>query len=185
MSRIWMAAPALLACAALAPAEDAKPPASQSGDERTLREDVNEVVDALLVMKVQERIGLSDEQFSKLVPLIKKQQRERREVESRRFHALGEMRRLFASGTATESRVVELLRDLKAAEADLPVVLRRNMDAIDALLTPLQQAKYRILDAEVGRHVRELRWRARERRHGMGPGGDRPGPSWNDADPHP
>jgi Spy/CpxP family protein refolding chaperone len=184
MTRIWMAALALLA-AGLVAAEDPAVQAQKDRDGRAMRDEVDEVVDAYLLMKVQERVGLTDEQFAKLVPLIKRQQRERRDLDSRRFHALREMRRLFAKGEATDERIGSLLRDLKAAEVELPETIRRNAEAIDAVLTPVQQAKYRLLNAEVERHLHDLRWQARERRHGGGRGAGEPGLHRHDADPRP
>jgi hypothetical protein len=67
-----------------------------------------------------------------------------------------ELRRLLASGAATESGVVELLKELKTIENEEPQTLRKSMDAIDAALNPLQQAKYRVLEADVERRIREI-----------------------------
>ena len=50
----------------------------------------------------------------------------------------------------------ELLRDVKAAEAEEPGLLRKDRDAIDAVLSPLQQAKFRVLEVEVEHKIREL-----------------------------
>jgi hypothetical protein len=41
--------------------------------------------------------------------------------------------------------------------------VRRQLEAVDAALTPLQQAKYRVLEGEVEKRVRELANRARTR----------------------
>jgi len=149
--------------AALEPA--AEPP--RRGD-RLLRDEIFEMVDAYVLMKVQERLGLSDEQLTRLMPLIRQQRQDRREMEHRRYKALGEMRRLLASGSGSEERVVELLREVKAVESGEPEAAQRNQAAIDAVLTPLQQAKYRLLMLEVEHRLRALRRRAHESRGGRG-----------------
>jgi Spy/CpxP family protein refolding chaperone len=172
MTRTGMvAAVAVLVAAVAGAAEQGPAGGTRGGDERALRDEVYEVVDAYILMKAQERLGLTDEQFAKLVPLIRKQKADRRDYDRRRYRALGEMRRLFMKGEATEDRIAELLRETKAVEAELPAAMARNQEAIDAVLSPVQQAKYRVLDAEVDRRLHDLRQRAHERRreHGAGP----------------
>jgi hypothetical protein len=169
MSRVASIALVLLASAAAASAQDAPGIGARAGSGQVLRDEVNEMVDAYLLMKVQERLALTDEQMLKVMPLIRRYHSERRDLEYRRFRLLMEMREALASGSAKEDRLVALLRDLKTVEADLQSTVRRNMDAVDAALTPLQQVKYRLLEAEIDRHLRELRRRARERRGLDGP----------------
>lgn len=134
--------------------EEQEPPAPP-GPARP-RDDIFKMIDAYIVSNLQESLSLSDEQFVKLLPLVKRLQTERRGLTQRRIRALGELRRLFDSGSATDVRVTDLLKELKAVEAEEPATLRRNMAAIDAALTPVQQAKYRVLEVEVERRIREL-----------------------------
>ena len=120
------------------------------------REELFKMVDAYIVSNLQESLGLNDEQFVKLLPLVKRLQDDRRRVVRARFEALSELRRVLQSGSATDARVADLLRMLKTAEIDEPAVIRKDVDAIDAVLTPLQQAKYRVLEVEVERRLREM-----------------------------
>lgn len=120
------------------------------------RQEVGRMVDAYVLSNLQESLGLSDDQFVKLLPLVKRLQAERREAMERRGRALREMRRLLKSGSATEPEVLAQLKEWKAIEADDPVRGHKDMEAIDALLTPLQQAKFRVFEAEVGQKLREL-----------------------------
>ena len=93
------------------------------------------------------------------------------------FHVMSareEMSRLFESGGATESRIAEMMTDLKTMETQGPARLRRDVDALDSLLTPVQQAKLRILEAQVERRIRGLMARIRSespasRRNGPAP----------------
>jgi hypothetical protein len=94
------------------------------------------------------------------------------------------MRQALATGGAKEDRLISLLRDLKAVEADLQTAIRRNLGAVDAVLPPVQQVKYRLLEFEIDRHLRELRHRARERQGPGGAPGDG-GPSGDESQPRP
>ncbi|MGE0453794.1 MAG: hypothetical protein AB7O37_12285 [Vicinamibacteria bacterium] len=123
------------------------------------REEVIKLIDAYVISNVQESLLLSDEQFVKLLPLLKRLQTERRSANERRFRILMELRRSLAGGAATEAAVAERMKELRALEAEEPgrlQGLQAQMQAIDALLTPLQQAKFRIFELEVERRIREL-----------------------------
>lgn len=138
-----------------------------AGPVRRQREEAFRMIDAYIVSNLQESLLLSDDQFARLLPLVKRLQRDRREMVQRRIQALMELRRSMAQGVATEARVEELLRELKAVETQEPAAIRRDMEAIDALLSPLQQAKYRLLEVEVERKLRALmRAQKRGRRDG-------------------
>ena len=154
-------APVLLLAAASAFAqEQPKPP-------RAAREEAFRMVDAYVVSNLQESLGLSDEQFAKAIPLVKKLQHERREYIVERGRLVREMRRLLQQGGAVEPQVLELLKQAKALDAEGPERSRRSLEALDALLTPLQQAKYRVLESEVEQRMRELLSRARAARPGQ------------------
>ena len=140
------------------------PPAER----RAPREEAFKMIDAYVVSNMQESLQLTDEQFVKLLPLIKHLQTDRRELIERQQQALSELRRSLGAGEATEPKVEELLKRVKAAENDESTVVRRDRDAIDAALTPLQQAKFRILEIEVEHKIRELMNQIRADRRGSG-----------------
>jgi len=144
---------ALLVSGALAYAQDDTPPA---GGPVRPRDEAFRMVDAYFVSNLQESLGLSDEQFVRLLPMVKRLQNDRRQLAQRRQRALQEMRKLLQSGSATEGRLEDLLRELKAVESEQPTVIRRDLEAIDGVLTPVQQAKYRILELEVERKIRDV-----------------------------
>jgi Spy/CpxP family protein refolding chaperone len=159
----------LVAGAALAQDE----PAAGAG--RPARDEAFRMVDAYVVSNLQESLGLTDEQFAKAIPLVKKLQSERREYFVARRRALREMRRLLQQGGATESQVLELLKEVRTLDAEGPEKTRRNLAALDALLTPIQQAKYRVLEIDVEQRMQELLNRARAGRP-AGREGTRPPP---------
>lgn len=149
----------VLAAAGATAQQDA--PAGRPGREEAFR-----MVDAYLVSNLQESLGLSDDQFAKAIPLVKKLQRERREYLMERGRLMREMRRLLRQGGSPEASVLELLQEAKKLEVEGPERTRRNLEALDGLLTPVQQAKYRVLEGEVEQRVRELTNRARAARPG-------------------
>jgi hypothetical protein len=158
------------------------PRAEGEGSRRGGPEEALKMIDAYVVSNLQESLELTDEQFVKLLPLVKKLQSDRRAVVLRRQQPLMELRRLLGSGAATEEKVKELLRRVKAAEAEEPVVLARDREAIDSALSPVQQAKFRVFEAEVEHKIRELMTQIRAERRGKGeskskePGERRPRP---------
>ena len=132
------------------------------------RDEAFKMIDAYIVSNLQESLELTDDQFVKVLPLVKRLQTDRRAAIQRRQQALMELRRLMASGDATEARVTELLGEVKAAERDEPGLLRKDRDAIDAVLSPVQQAKFRVLEVEVEHKIRELMTQIRTQRRKEG-----------------
>jgi hypothetical protein len=128
----------------------------------TRREEAFKLVDAYVVSNVQESLGLTDEQFVKALPLVRRLQADRRDYLLGRTRRLREMRRLLRAGAASEAQVLEQLRELKTVEAEGPAQVRKSAEALDAVLSPLQQAKFRLLELEVEQRMRELVNRARD-----------------------
>jgi hypothetical protein len=122
------------------------------------------MVDAYIVSNLQESVGLTDEQFVKVLPLVKRLQGDRRELAEKRRGALRDLRDLMQAGSATEAKVAERLREVKALELEEVDRLRRNLEAVDAVLDPVQQAKFRIMQIEVEQKIRELMQEVRQRR---------------------
>ena len=123
---------------------------------RRPREEAFKMVEAYIVSNLQESLGLTDDQFAKLLPHVKRLQKDRRDFAQRKGRTMGELRRILESGSATEPRVVELMKEVKAVEVEQAETVRTDMDAIDGVLTPVQQAKFRLLEVEVERKIRAL-----------------------------
>lgn len=158
----WPGALLLLAVTGASTAR-AQPP----GDRRrggAGRDEAFRMVDAYMVSNLQESLGLTDEQFVKALPLVKRLLSERREVAERRRETLRDLRQLLQSGAATEAKVGERLREVKALENDERETTKRNRDGVDAVLTPLQQAKFRVMEVEIEQKIRELLNQARQHR---------------------
>jgi len=168
----------LLVSTAVAAADEGAPDGQSP---RPPREEIYRMVDTYLADHLQENLGLSDEQLHRVLPLVRKLNTDRRRLAERRIRALHEMRRMMKAGKANDPRIAELLQQVRTAEAEEPVAVRMGHDAIDAVLTPVQQAQYRVLESEVEHRMRRVMGRVRaERRDGQGrpqrPDAPRPSP---------
>ena len=166
--------PAGSAIAAALPSQETQPKprrASALGDRSTetvahvpeLRDETFRLMDAYVISNIQESLGLSDEQFTKVLPLVKRLHTERRELARRRMEALRSLRKALKSGASTESTVADLLKEVKTATIEERAAASRNAEALDASLSLLQQAKYRIFEAEVELRLRHLLSRSEAR----------------------
>jgi hypothetical protein len=135
--------------------------------DRRPRDEAFKMVDAYVVSNLQESLGLDDAQFAKAIPLVKRLQGERRTYLLERTRTVREMRRLLRQGGASETELLDLLKQLKALDVDGPAQTRKN----PTRSTPASpwQAKYRVLEADVEQRMRELMNRVRPRQ------GQRPG----------
>jgi hypothetical protein len=122
------------------------------------------MVDAYIVSNLQESLSLTDEQFVKTLPLVKRLLSDRRELAEARRQALRELRQMLQSGSATEGKVADRLRELKGLENDEREKTKRDLEALDGALTVLQQAKFRVMEVEIEQKIRELLNQARQRR---------------------
>ena len=130
------------------------------------------MVKAYILSNLQERLELSEAQYLELLPLVNRLHDDRHSFARTKGRALREMSRLLASGRATEARLVEQLAKLRAIEEREPATIRKDLEAIDAVLTPVQQARFRVYETEVERKIRELM----SRRQRSGAGERRPPP---------
>lgn len=166
--------------AVLALAASAATGLEKSPEERRSRprEQIFRMVDEYIAANLQERVGLSDDQLARTLPLVRRLHGDRRHFAERRMRALHQMRRTARAGAVSDARAAQILQELKAAEAEEAAAIRAGQDAVDAVLTPAQQLKYRILETEIEHRLRALMARVRaQRRDGPGRhGGDGPLP---------
>jgi hypothetical protein len=176
MNRLALAGVALVLAGPAA--AQTPPPPPEGPPEGQARPEPTRMVEAYFLANLQESLQLTDEQYVKVLPPVKRLLSARRELAQRRLRALQAMRRQFRTGSATDASVAEALRELKAVEEEEVRAVRKDREAVDAVLTPLQQAKYRVFEMEVEQRLRGLMDRVRGRARGgplRRPPGD-PGP---------
>ena len=155
-------APFLCAAAlAAAPAAAQAPAGDQS--RREARQEALRVVDAYVMSNLQPSLGLTDAEYVRVLPLVQKLQKSRREYVVGRVHLIRQLRRQLASGAAGEADVLKTLEALKHLEAAGLDRTRVDAAELDRVLSPLQQAKFRVLELEVELRLRDLMSRARDR----------------------
>lgn len=172
---------AVFVCLGLAGRMSAQGPGGSAGqnpaagrlDGERPRDEAHKYLEAYFISNLQERLELTSDQLAKLLPAVMRLQSERRELQQRRMRATQELRRLLESGKATESAVAESLKELKRVESEGPAAVWKQQEAVDAQLSTVQQAKFRILETEVERKVRELLLGARRQGAPMRRGGSR------------
>jgi hypothetical protein len=156
--------------------------AQDSGERRGRpRDEIFRMVDAYIADNLQEKLGLGDDQLARALPLVRHLHAERRRFAERKIRSLHQMRRMVRAGSIGDARAAEVLHELKAAEAEEAAAIRAGQDALDAVLTPAQQLRYRIMESEIEHRLRQLMARVRAqrrdgRRRGEGPQGQPPAP---------
>jgi hypothetical protein len=138
-------------------------------------EEIARMIDAYVMSNLQESLGLTDEQFVKVLPLVRKLQIDRRDMYVGRLRAVREINRLLEAG-GSEPKVLEHLREVKRLESEGQSKVGKDVEAIDAALTPLQQAKFRVMEMEVERRIREILGKVRREPGGGGRHGSDDGP---------
>jgi hypothetical protein len=148
--------------APVAPAE-AQPAQGGEQGRREARHEALRVVDAYVMSNLQPSLGLTDAEYVKVLPLVQKLQASRREYLVGRMRLIRQLRRQLGSGAAGEADVLKTLDELKRAETAGVDRTRADAAELDRVLSPLQQAKFRVLELEVEQRLRDLMSRARQR----------------------
>jgi hypothetical protein len=128
------------------------------------REEIFRLIDDYVARSLQEKVGLTDEQLERALPLVRRLNADRRRFAERRMRASFQMRRAVRAGSITDARAAEMVQEAKAAEVEEAAAVRAGQEAVDGVLTPVQQVKYRILETEIEHRLRELTARVRAQR---------------------
>lgn len=127
---------------------------------------LHQLFDAMLAMQAQRVLSLSDEQYAQFLSRLQTLQETRRRSQLQRVRMIGELQRLTSPRNGKPAGEAELTQRLKALhelESRAATDVRRAYDAIDAILTPVQQARFRVLEEQIERRKLELVGRARNR----------------------
>lgn len=119
--------------------------------------------DSYVLLQAQETLKITDAQFPRFLPRLRAlQDTRRRNLQARRgiINSLGRLLKAtpFDEGQAREQ--LKALRDLDVRSAD---EMRKAYDALDEVLEPMQQARFRMFEEAVERRKIDLLMRARQR----------------------
>ena len=148
---------------AMAQGRQAIPP----GDSITSPAEIQRMLDGYMLVQAQEMLQLSDEQFPQFLSRVRALQETRRRTQSERLRMLQELRRTTAgrsAGPIDEGAITERLRALDELETRAAAEINQQRSAVDQVLTPVQQARFRIFEETMEHRKIELLMRARQGR---------------------
>ena len=126
---------------------------------------LHQLFDAMLAMQAQTALSLDDQQYPQFLTRLKALQDARRRHQQERVRLINELQRLTnprSPKPAPEAQIKARLTALNELESRSATDLRRAYDSVDEILTPLQQARFRVLEEQIERRKLELVGRARQ-----------------------
>ena len=124
--------------------------------------EIQRLFDAYAVMQAQEQLQLTDAQWANFLVKMKALQEARRKHQRDRARVLQDLRKMTQQGDAAdEAQLKERVKALDEIDARAADDLRKAYEALDAVLTPRQQARFRLFEEQMERRKIELLTRAR------------------------
>ncbi|MGE0813885.1 MAG: hypothetical protein AB7O28_03435 [Vicinamibacterales bacterium] len=154
----------LAAALSFAPAVGAQQPAPPPAGAPDLRPaEIQRLFDAYLVMEAQQTLGLKDDQYGPFLTRLRHLQDTRRRFLIERGRMLGELGRMSGPrATGDDAAITERLAALQELESRSAAETRKAYADLDALLSPRQQARFRVFEEQIERRKLELMLRARQ-----------------------
>ena len=124
------------------------------------------MLDGYMLIQAQEMLQLTDEQFPRFLSRVRALQEVRRRTQGERLRMLQELRRTTAAsgGPVDEDPIRERLKALDELEVRAAAEIKEQQAAVDQVLTPIQQARFRIFEETMEQRKVELLLRARQGR---------------------
>jgi hypothetical protein len=125
---------------------------------------LHQLFDAMLVMQAQNALSLNEQQYGQFLTRLRVLQESRRKNLQERGRLINELQKMTNPRNpqaAPEADVKSRLGELQELEARTAAELRRAYNGIDEVLSPLQQARFRVLEEQIERRKLELVARAR------------------------
>lgn len=147
---------------------DALPPAGGGG---LAPREIQQMIDAYVVMQAQGALDLSDEQFPQFVTRLRPLQEARRRHQQGRNRLIQELNRLTPprGGAADDALIKERLKALQDHETRSLGEIQKALEGLDQILTLRQQARLRVFEEQMERRKIDLLVRARQGARGMPP----------------
>ena len=141
----------------------AQPPAPADDTPVFAPGEVINMLDAYAVMQAQTALQLADDQYGEFVTRLRRLQQTRRRYQQERTRLIQELRRLTNPQVKVvdEAAVRDQLGRLRELDVRATGEQRRAYDALDEMLNPRQQARFRIFEEMLERRKLDLLMRAR------------------------
>jgi hypothetical protein len=130
--------------------------------------EIQRMLDGYVLIQAQEMLQLSDEQFPRFLSRLQALQQLRRRTQGERQRALQELRRMTQArgGSIDENVIGNRLKALDDLDTRSAAEIRQAQEAIDQVLTPHQQARFRVFEENMEQRKLELLMRARQASRG-------------------
>jgi hypothetical protein len=132
---------------------------------------VADMLDAYAVVQAQETLQLGDDQFGQFVTRLRKLQQTRRQNLCARNQILMELRRMLnpppaaapqAATPPDDNAIRDRLKALRDHDERAAIEIRHAYDALDEVLNPRQQARFRLLEERLEGRKLDLLMKARQ-----------------------
>ena len=130
------------------------------GDDMTPAE-VQRLFEAYELMRAQEMLDLSDEQYPQFVVRLKALQDVRREGLQGRQRRLRQLQQMANQPSADNAGLSGRLAELKRHDEETAEARGRAVDAVDEILNPRQQVRFRMFEQAMEQRRLDLLMRAR------------------------
>lgn len=155
-----------------------RPPLSGIDNNDMSPAEIQKLFDAYLVMEAQPALTLTDEQYPQFLTRLRALQETRRRNQQERSRLMADLQRLSnlrQAPRSDEAALKERLTALQELESHTAAELRKAYNALDEVLDPRQQARFRIFEEQIERRKIDLLLRARQpNRPNLPPGGRQP-----------
>jgi Spy/CpxP family protein refolding chaperone len=140
--------------------------APPSGEAMVSPAEIQRMLDGYMLIQAQEMLQLTDEQFPRFLSRLRDLQATRRRTQGERLRILQDLRRTTAArgGPIDESVIRERLKALDELDGRAAAEIKAQQTAVDQVLTPVQQARFRIFEETMEQRKIELLMRARQGR---------------------
>jgi hypothetical protein len=148
-----------------APGAQRGAPARTPGGEETLPDaELEMALDSYAMFQAQQQLSIADERFGMFAARLKKLQDTRRRNQRQRLRILQELRRLAgpkSPAPGDDASIRAQLTVLREHDARAAAELGAAYDALDEILDPRQQARYRLFEEQIERRKLDLLMKAR------------------------
>ncbi len=127
-------------------------------------QELQEMFEAFVLVQAQRILQLSDEEYARFFPRMKRLQDVRRQHTRQRIRLLNELRRLYGPERADDQVLTERVRVLDELDSRFDQELRTAKAAVDDTLTVRQRAAFRFFEQEMEVQKVDYLTRARQPR---------------------
>jgi hypothetical protein len=124
------------------------------------------MLDSYAMFQAQQQLSISDEKFGTFAGRLKKLQDSRRRNQRERHRLVVELRKLLNARSASaddDAALLAQLARLKEHDRRAAAELQQAYEALDEVLDPRQQARFRLFEEQIEQRKLDLLMRAREK----------------------